>query len=1454
MLEGLAARTDSKLVLLNNTRSSDGYSAGSPVNALKAAGFETVISKTHEKKVSVDVVETTTAHADLAIHFAQLPKEVRQKTHVIALTQKDCSSINMHIRDQLQRTGELSVQTKNITCLSTQTLSATQKKHAQFYEVGDQITINPFERGQEQYRVMSKDEKTLFLEDAAGTKKTIAVGEDSRTLITKTHPLALSVGDQLVTEKNIQLGRVRFNRGEVFSVDTLREDGVVFKHKNLNVYFSNQQLSDLSLAYNYARKPSAVTKNAESVLIALNGYQLNKNILGEMAEFTPRVKVFTGDKDKAIAQLDKAQLHWTIHDVITGAISRLYRDVAFANEPLNKDLDDLSRALCDTHHGLDAEQVAHLAVSYTVSKLSERDAAFEHKTLLTEAMHFALGKARLPDIEKAIEQKAANGLLIHADTHWISKEALALEKTILANNLEKQGELTPICSHEHLLSLPSTLTQGQKDAISLGLTTRDRFVSVQGLAGVGKTTMMRELQTIAKKEGYAVVGLAPMHTSKDELIASGIASITIALFLTQNTVYAEKTLFVIDESSMIGNRDYAAIQQKITSFNAKGLFAGDITQMQSASSGIPHELTIKTGTQKTAYMTDIIRQRNSPVLKKAVIHASNREIKESFETLSSMNPEDFVKRREQTTNNPQHAIITISCQDEKTKVMNYDPIYSAIANDYLTRIPEHQEKTMVIAHAHEDRKQINKLIRKGLQAQGIISKQDMDCVRLPVKSMAKAELMKATNFARGDVLRFDAGFSVAEKGAYFTVDDISKENNHLHCTSNEGNKLSINPASLALKARMSVYTQEHCALAEGDRIRLRLTDKARGHIANKEYTVERITEGRAHLLSNDNGKALTLQLDDKKDGHWDYAYSRTAVGAQSATVTFVLALELAKRQLATTHRSHEIDITRAGYQATIYTEDESKLVSRLSKLKGDKLSAFQMNAKANPSSPVIADTKKDLNHVIKTSNRASQLSIKSIDAEEIHRSLVLQMKPLAEHLLGKPNGMSTINNLRYGSRGSLSINTHNGLWSNFETGEKGNALQLISVQMGFSDFKDTLSYAKDFLNTPEIKNDFKKQSKPALEKNKIKETSNKKEFAKKLYDSSEPIKGTLAERYLKEYRKLNHYKTADLRFISSITTWHGDKKTRVPALLCIGRDELGELNHLQAIRLNPVTGDKDHNSNVKKQTYGAMNGCPIELNKSSKSTVTYLTEGVETGLSILEGNPDANVFAMIGKSNFKNINLSTLTDHVVLCLDNDKDATMKDSMIEKSVDRLIAGGKSVSIMIPEKPGDDFNDVLKKEGGSKISDYLKNTIDAKSFIMKEKIKLNKSMELNELKNNEMIKKIVSIENDQLSNFNELERSSKNKFHQTSLLQKNIDAEITKNTLMNSKLIKTTHQKIMAIEKNQLSNFDSINRSSSERMHQIASIQKNNDVRIMNKTHSNVESIKITHKKIIEKEIG
>ena len=246
----------------------------------------------------------------------------------------------------------------------------------------------------------------------------------------------MSVGEQLVTEKNIQLGRMRIDRGEVFSVTALNEDGVMLQHKQANLYFSNQELAELSLAYNYARKPSAITKNADVALVALSSYQLNKNTFGEMADFATHIKAFTDDKDKAIAQLDKAQLHWTIADVAEGAPSRAYRDSAFANDVLSKDLNALSMLLGDP-----TVDVAQTAVAYATAKLSERDAAFEHKELLTQAMHFALGKTRLGDIEKAIEDQAVSGALLHANTHWISKSALDLENKIVANNLENQGKL-----------------------------------------------------------------------------------------------------------------------------------------------------------------------------------------------------------------------------------------------------------------------------------------------------------------------------------------------------------------------------------------------------------------------------------------------------------------------------------------------------------------------------------------------------------------------------------------------------------------------------------------------------------------------------------------------------------------------------------------------------------------------------------------------------------------------------------------------------------------------------------------------------------------------------------------------------------------------------------------------------------------------------------------------------
>jgi hypothetical protein len=209
-----------------------------------------------------------------------------------------------------------------------------------------------------------------------------------------------------------------------------------------------------------------------------------------------------------------------------------------------------------------------------------------------------------------------------------------------------------------------------------------------------------------------------------------------------------------------------------------------------------------------------------------------------------------------------------------------------------------------------------------------------------------------------------------------------------------------------------------------------------------------------------------------------------------------------------------------------------------------------------------------------------------------------------------------------------------------------------------------------------------------------------------------------------------------------------------------------------------------------------MNGCAIELNKKSKSQITYVAEGVETGLSVLAGDPNAKVLAITGKECFKNIDISRLNNKVVLCLDNDGDATFKTSIIEKSVFRLIDAGKSVSLMIPKKTGDDFNDVLKRDGASAIKQHMDNTVDAQSIFIhstKKQIGKNGSQE-----NNSLIKKLLAIENNQVSIFKSIESAHDNILKNTSTLQKNHRDSLSNKIDYNMNAIKTHHHNIMEKE--------------------------------------------------------
>jgi hypothetical protein len=349
-----------------------------------------------------------------------------------------------------------------------------------------------------------------------------------------------------------------------------------------------------------------------------------------------------------------------------------------------------------------------------------------------------------------------------------------------------------------------------------------------------------------------------------------------------------------------------------------------------------------------------------------------------------------------------------------------------------------------------------------------------------------------------------------------------------------------------------------------------------------------------------------------------------------------------------------------------------------------------------------------------------EIKTPKVNTTDLNQELTRSIEELSRHLLGEPT-VRNADSLRYGRKGSLSFNLETGLWYNFETGEKGNALQLITTQIGFKNFKDTIQYAKDFLNHPDNLPTLSGQSIQGEKIKKGKDTSGLRNYALKLIASSTPIKGTLAERYLKEHRGITQYNNAEFKFVPKMPTKEGKQWRDLPAFMSIARDANNEVSHVHVIRLDPLTGGKNlecgknPESDPVKQTFGRKNGQPMVLNSKSTSQITYLTEGIETGLSILEGEPEANVYAVTGKGSLKKIDLDRLGERVVLCLDNDGDNTFKNNDINNCVDRLLKSGKQVAITLPNKENTDFNDILRQEGKSGVKMQLAKTIDAETFL-------------------------------------------------------------------------------------------------------------------------------------------
>ena len=577
------------------------------------------------------------------------------------------------------------------------------------------------------------------------------------------------------------------------------------------------------------------------------------------------------------------------------------------------------------------------AVAWAMAHLSEREAVFARADLLAAALAHGPGRTTIGEAEREVARLEKAGAL-HAVDMPGAEDSLATDRTAgeeretvaLMRGGQGRGR-APMRGWQvqgHLNRGP--LTAGQKEAVKLILSARDRTVGVQGYAGTGKTTMLNRARTLAEKKGWRMAGLAPSASAVQTLASeAGIESETLQRFLVRNAGVAEgrltkkgakamraafaKTILVVDEGSLASTvqaRDLLRVANALRI--PRVVLVGDAKQLDAVDAGKPFAQLQAAGMQ-TATMDEIMRQRD-PALKEAVEASLKGDIERAFEKLG-----------------------------DNIAEVKPDNIAGAVAARWLGLSTEARENTGVMAPSHELRQQINGHIRERLAREGRIHGPAMQSERLVSKGYTGPEKALAANYAAGDVVAFHRPYKRigVGKGDERTVTGVDRASHEVLLDDGKGGAVAWKPDEIGgRRGGSEVYRREDIELRAGDRIRWTRNDAGLGLVNSRTADVIAVKDGRVTFALED-GKTLELGAGDPQLRHLDHAWASTVHAFQGRTVDNVIAAMEARHKHLTTQKSFYVEISRARDRAELVTDDATDLKAQLQAVTGERIAALE---------------------------------------------------------------------------------------------------------------------------------------------------------------------------------------------------------------------------------------------------------------------------------------------------------------------------------------------------------------------------------------------------------------------------------------------------------------------------------------------------------------------------------
>ncbi|EDJ5945871.1 conjugative transfer relaxase/helicase TraI [Salmonella enterica] len=762
---------------------------------------------------------------------------------------------------------------------------------------------------------------SLVLQGEDGSRLTLKVTQlDGSWSLYRSRTLEVSEGDCVRALGRELKGAIKAK--EQFTVAGLENGVVRLRSGDRELRLPTERA--VKLAHDYVEGTGAGTSASRTVLAAVGPRGLNKQTLNALAQSGSDIRIYTPlAPEQAARKVESVS-------AVRLASDQVRQSTGEAN------LDTAIQASRDRLMS-DAEQ----AVSLAIPRAQQGQVHLSEITLLSEAVKSG---QPLADVRTEIARQVNSGELIQLDSVsgagnrvLVPRVAYEMEKTIIRHIAEGKDAVQPLMALTPA-SVLAGLTAGQREATRTVLENTDRFMAIQGYAGVGKTTQFRAvmgaLNTLSESVRPQVIGLGPTHRAVHEMREAGVEARTLASFLSETrlAIQAGETpdfrnvLFLTDESSMVGNRDMAELYQLVVAGGGRMVSSGDTAQLQAISTGLPFRLVQQRSAIDTVVMQEIVRQ--TPALRPAIESIIAGQVDTSLRQVDDVSPQQVPRQEGAWV--PGNSVMEIrapkkdqdtSAADEQTltpeqlSLVRTD-IIEAIRDDWMGRTPEAQQQTLVVAELNADRHAINDAIHAARHEKGDTGAEERTFTVLEPLRVPDNALRAAETFAEY------TGAVAMMNERYWTVAEVDTQDAVVTLRNADGESVLISPQQNTAQD-ISLFTPRDLTISQGDRVRFTRSDTDRGYVANSLWEVAGFTDdGAIRFRQGDQEKIVDPQA-MTEDRHIDLAYALTVHGVQGASERFAIALFGAEggRKLMASLESLYVTLSRAKEHVQVFTDN-----------------------------------------------------------------------------------------------------------------------------------------------------------------------------------------------------------------------------------------------------------------------------------------------------------------------------------------------------------------------------------------------------------------------------------------------------------------------------------------------------------------------------------------------------